>query len=206
MIWPMDKRTLRSFKAVRDFVYRHQKMLRRLTERSASEFGLDHWPAIMSTGRCTIWPCVDAYIVVVHMRDKISVAVRDPVDLSYREFTKAFPGTRLVAENGAQHQIDLDFDNLPDPVRSLGGISVRDTSRGLTYRPNFDSIIFIRASQPLPHPEKLALQYFDDVLAARNLAEVGPEISTWDQKKEQTAKRAEELHQAFGRLLAEVRE
>lgn len=181
-------------------------MLRRLTERSAAEFGLDHWPSIMSTGRGTIWPCVDAYIVVVHKREKISVEVRDPVDLSYREFTKTFPGTRLVAENGAHHRLDLDFDKVPDPVHSFGGMSVRDTSRGLTFKPNFDSIIFIRTSQPLPHPEKLALQYFDDVLAARNLAELGGEISTWDKKKEQTAKRAGELHRAFDRLLAEVRE
>src|SRR5215217_2674842 len=82
-----QQRLATKIEQIHNYIYAEQYALRALLKAFPSEV-LDKRPPFASIGRCEIWPCADAAVVLVYPdeHDSIEVVVRDTSPKRHNEF------------------------------------------------------------------------------------------------------------------------
>lgn len=95
---------------IREFVTSYQETLRTLAARLPDDGALIPLPIAAALGRCEIWPCKDAAVVLTYDDDsEAPVAVQDSVDIKFSEFTKEGDLFTFFNENGERVPISISF-------------------------------------------------------------------------------------------------
>jgi hypothetical protein len=124
---------------VREFVTSYQETLRSLVASLPADGSLVPLPIVTALGRCEIWPCKDAAVVLTYHDDPDApVIVRENVHIKFSEFIKEGDPFTYFNEMGESVPIRISFE--PNHVGLPPGmnISVDDFSFS---RFDFDDLI-----------------------------------------------------------------
>lgn len=195
-------------KPIRDYVRRYQEALKGYVDALPEDYSPPIWPAPLSVGRCVIWPCEDAAVVLIYANPSrdISVVVKDAPGMTVREFTARHPAAAFVDENGHEGpRFVVANEDLATTMRPFGGVSlVWPSGSGQEYRPRFQNALTIGWDAELPDARQEALNDFRKALTTINLAGSGARGLSSNTAESISAKRAEELASEFEALLKEA--
>lgn len=181
---------------IRNYVYAEQYAIRALLKSLPSE-ALSQRPPFASVGRCEIWPCADAAVVLVYPNDldTIEVIVRNSNSKTHREFLGTAEVNTWFREDGT-------------PVTWRGVFAIDDADKHMVkvadfesfgvlgaIKPKFQQLIIIGWEASLPEPDDSALKDVRSDITVQNLAEQEP-ISRVEAKE-----RALKLSQTFRHLI-----
>lgn len=124
---------------VREFVTSYQETLRSLVASLPDDGSLVPLPIITALGRCVIWPCKDAAVVLTY-DDNLDapVTVREPIDMKFSEFTKKGDPFSYFNEMGESVPIRISFE--PNHVGLPPGMNISADDFSFS-RFSFDDLI-----------------------------------------------------------------
>lgn len=210
---------------VRVFVTSYQETLRSLVNKLPDDNSLVPLPIAAALGRCEIWPCQDAAVVLTYDDEPDApVIVRDPVDKKFSEFIKEGDQFTYFNEMGESVPIKLSFGpvqtDLPFGMKissddfSFSSFSVdelvtwgpeeKSETLDLTWmfcRPQFKRLSVFGWNAWNGDPKERARRDFSEGYMAKNLQASGQEESVKPQRREMIFSATEKLVGGFEALL-----
>jgi hypothetical protein len=185
---------------VRAYVYAEQHAIRGLLKAVPRQV-IGQRPPFASIGRCEIWPCADAAVVLVYTNDldSIEVVVREFSSKKHNEFMGTAKVGTFFKEDGTPVSwrpvvVLNDAEN-----HMLDVADVQSSGPWGTVKPRFQRLMIFGWEASLPEPDEEALRVVQSDIAAQNLA--GQEALS----RVETKERAIELSQTFRDLLETAR-
>jgi hypothetical protein len=210
---------------VREFVTSYQNTLGSLVASLPDDGSLVPLPIVTALGRCEIWPCKDAAVVLTYDDSPgAPVTVREPIDMKFSEFTKEGDPFTYFNEMGESVPIRISFEpnrvglppgmNIPSDDFSFSRFSfdnlitwgpkaesdVLDLSRSFC-RPRFTRLSVFGWNAWFGNPKEQARRDFREGFMAKNMPAPGGEESLNSPRRELIFSATEKLISGFESLL-----
>jgi hypothetical protein len=181
---------------IRTYVYAEQYVIRALLKAVPREV-INQRPPFASVGRCEIWPCADAAVVLIYPNDldSIEVVVRPSSSKKHNEFLGTAEVGTFFKEDGT-------------PVSWRPVVVLEDAENNMlettdlvssgplgTVKPKFQKMSIFGWEASLPEPDDQALTIVQSDIAEQNLA--AQELAS----RAETKERALNLSQSFRNLI-----
>lgn len=166
--------------AVRSFIEEWQRELARLVQEPGNGHGGSGFG--LAIGRCVIWPCLDAAVVLIYRAPdrSISVEVRLPTWLPVAKFTNSAQAMRFYDQDGhwkpGYPSLSVVNDLQNEFRRIGGGLGFANVTGhpGKQFYQRFDNAVAVGWDADLSDPAQVALEYFQQQVASINVSAQKP--------------------------------
>lgn len=189
-------------KAMAEHMRAYLHSLRALTN-SVPEVDLASAPGFVSIGRCEIWPCNDAALVLIYQSptNTIEVIIKDYIGTNVHDF---FASSSIPALYGPSGQIGslraiLGPKDASEMVLHFADVSVQHNN--VILRPKYRRASIFGWKVPLPEPDEEALNDFRSAFVVRNVTRGEAAGLPSDEVRRLARTRAQQLSSDFRILL-----
>ena len=160
---------------IRGFIEIWQHEILRLVQEVGSS--IDPVGSGLTTGRCVIYPCKDAVVVLIYTRpdNNISLEMRLPLEVTVADFTRQNQAMRFYDQNDhwepGYPRITVGNDLHIEFRRIGGGITLENYTGypGKTFHQRFNNVVAVGWYADISDPYLTALEYFQRNTAAKNI-------------------------------------
>jgi hypothetical protein len=191
-----QKRLAAKIEQIRAYVYAEQYAIRALLKAVPREV-ICQRPPFASVGRCEIWPCADAAVVLIYPNDldSIEVVVRESSSKKHDDFMGTAEVGTFFRENGSpvSWRPVVVLDDAENHM--LDVTDVESSGSWGTVKPRYQRLMIFGWEASLPEPDDEALRVVQSDIAAQNLA------AQQSLSRAETKERALNLSQTFRDLI-----
>ncbi|MEN3334198.1 MAG: hypothetical protein V7641_3563 [Blastocatellia bacterium] len=149
---------------IKEYILSYQSALKALLATLPTQADKSVRSSVVTVGRCDIWPCEDAAVVLYYRNESesIEVNIKNPLTKTAKEFQQTGAACAYFDESGEQSSVRpiLNFDDAEEHILHIMELEFNKNDQQF-FSPRFQKMSFFGWNAPLQKPYEQALEDFN---------------------------------------------